>query len=318
MSAATTKRIFAFFFIFIVKTELVLSAITGTGVGEGNDAEPERVPKRMLRSNSNTNNSERPVMHTFYAKILGESRTGMSDEEDRKLLEAWSSAWRAAGWDTRVLGIEDAMKYKEFKVLDDVITPHVNNEYNKFCFYRWMAMAALDNGGFMADYDTFPLPSSKAFAPRLPHDGHFTVYDPVPKKGGVPSLMSGSKAEWIRMTTAITKKMRDPDNSELVTTDMLSLMALDRNKDDEHYDLDKKVVPGLFAVGVNRPWDDKCEEYKGFYAVHYAHTTIVHGIRNGVFPKSTRAADRGPMVSDLLRKWAQRCGVYEFPSIESQ
>lgn len=92
------------------------------------------------------------------------------------------------GWDTKILGVEDAMKFEDFEDVDRRVNNYVNGQYNKYCFYRWMAMAALDNGGFMSDYDTFPIPSSRAFAnaDSLPSNGRFTIYEIVPTGGGVP------------------------------------------------------------------------------------------------------------------------------------
>jgi len=212
------------------------------------------------------------------------------------------------------LGIDDAMKYKDFKMLDKAITSHVDTDYNKFCFYRWMAMAALDrDGGFMSDNDTFPLPSSRPFSSpdKLPHRGIFTVYDAAPE-GGIPSLMSGSKTEWNRMVKAITKSILDPrSNGNYITSDMLSLMELDRNDDSQFYNIDQKIVTGINAVGPNVEWEDKCSKYRGFFAVHFAHVTIKQGIKRGVYPNTAMPKDRAPLVTDLMAEWASKCGVYE-------
>lgn len=288
-------------------------------------AEEAAQERTMLRgTNSNNNIGGRPVMHTFYASI--DTKSKEEQDADRKLLSAWSSAWQASGWDVRILGMEDAVKHPYYENLDKLITPHVNNEYNKFCFFRWIAMGSLPQGGFISDYDTFPLPSSKPFGDanpnELPNNGRFTVFDgqvrgDVPH--GIPSLMSGSRREWNRMITSITKQFKnDPENTELVTTDMLALMALDRSNAADYYEYDQKIVNGLDAIGAGRDWGEKCEEYRGFYAVHFAHTTIRYGIKKGVFPPSTTADDRAMLVSDLIRQWARRCGVVEHQVMDSQ
>ena len=74
-------------------------------------------PSRIL-------SEERPVMHTFYHKIEkehyyhGHKRTGMSDDDDLRLIKAWEEAWQQAGWDTRVIGLKEAMEHPEFDDFD--------------------------------------------------------------------------------------------------------------------------------------------------------------------------------------------------------
>lgn len=265
-------------------------------------SEPRNDERELLRS-------DKPVMHTFYAKIQGKHQTGMKEHDDRLLLEAWKSAWEAAGWTTKILGVEDAMRYENFEALDGPISKHTNGDYNKFCFYRWMAMATVESGGFMADYDTFPLPSEVAFGSvdQLPNRGAFTVYDAAPQ-GGIPSLMSGSNSEWSRMVNAITKRIRQPGYKEL-TIDMLELMYLNRDIPEEHYTINQKIVTGLIAVDPHRSWNEKCLLYEDFYAVHFSHITIRQGKNNGVFPQNTEASDRCRLISELLREWIKHCGV---------
>merc|ERR1719330_2322865 len=73
----------------------------------------------------------------------------------------------------------------------------LNTVYNQFCYYRWLAMATV-GGGFMSDYDVFPLNTS----PDDFKDGTFSIYEATQhdsNNGGIPCLMSGSGAEWERM-----------------------------------------------------------------------------------------------------------------------
>lgn len=127
--------------------------------------------------------------------------------------------------------------------------------------------------------------------------------------------MSGNRSEWNRMVQSITRQFKEAEmenNKELVTTDMLALMALDRNNNPaDYYEHDQRIVNGLDAIGAGRDWAEKCAQYREYYAVHFSHSTIVYGWKSGVFPKSVTANDRAGLVSDLLMKWAKRCGVVE-------
>jgi len=56
---------------------------------------------------------------------------------------------------------EDAVKHPDFFYYYKRLLKLGVSEYNQRCFWRWMAMGALNgdcqNGGWMSDYDTFPL-----------------------------------------------------------------------------------------------------------------------------------------------------------------
>ena len=67
-----------------------------------------------------------------------------------------------------------------------------SKEYEVACFIRHLAMAAV-GGGWMSDYDVVPL-AIPACAP-LSNDGRFTTH-----QGFVPSLVSGTGAEYLRVT----------------------------------------------------------------------------------------------------------------------
>jgi hypothetical protein len=62
-------------------------------------------------------------------------------------------------------------------------------------------MANQPGGGFMADYDTFPL---AWVSETLPHDGRMTIYEPT-GSGGVPSLLSANQNEWFRFAWALVE-----------------------------------------------------------------------------------------------------------------
>jgi len=135
---------------------------------------------------------QRPVMHTFFASLESMS-AGMTDSGHRELLAEWHRAWRAAGWDTVVLTLDDAQQHPEYAAVSEILSHHSPNEYDSLCFFRWFAMA-VRGGGWMSDYDTFPLQFDARDHWRLPNAGNFTS-----QKAHVPCLVSGSGLEWDRM-----------------------------------------------------------------------------------------------------------------------
>ena len=91
----------------------------------------------------------------------------MNDQHE-ELLKAWEMSWNSKGWKTRVLTIDDAKKHPEFDSITKELERLGLNPYNRKCYWRWMAMAALDEYGnegngayFMSDYDTIQLDSDR-------------------------------------------------------------------------------------------------------------------------------------------------------------
>ena len=82
-------------------------------------------------------------------------------EENHQLINVWTRSWNDAGFDTVVLTKKDAMKHPDFEKLSKKLLELGVDEYNQVCFWRWLAMAMLkddcQDGGWMSDYDTFPL-----------------------------------------------------------------------------------------------------------------------------------------------------------------
>ena len=54
--------------------------------------------------------------------------------------------WRRAGFDTKVLTMEDAKKHSLYKEMKEVVDPLWGESYNGLCFYRWIAMAEVGGG----------------------------------------------------------------------------------------------------------------------------------------------------------------------------
>lgn len=84
---------------------------------------------------------------------------GIDANNSRALIELWKKAWTEAGWNPVVLGPTDAAKHPLFTEAQAKWRsfPCQNPRgYEMACFNRWLAMSAV-GGGWMADYDLFPL-----------------------------------------------------------------------------------------------------------------------------------------------------------------
>lgn len=61
----------------------------------------------------------------------------MTQEGHEQLLQAWEDAWRAVGWETRIL----TEKHPEFGTMHKKLASVGVSDYNQRCFWRWLAMA---------------------------------------------------------------------------------------------------------------------------------------------------------------------------------
>lgn len=249
---------------------------------------------------------ERPVMHTFYNRIdpnVHHKYGGMTDESDAQLLLVWEAAWKAAGWKTRIVTLEDAKKHPDYEKFDKLLDLEKMpfGFYDKLCFMRWLAMAAV-GGGFMSDYDTFPL---RYFAKMkdLPRGGKLTVYDTV-RSGGVPSVVSGSGKEFDRMAHALLYNTLQKGVREEFWSDMFALMDV-YTTDNDVYLLFDQVVKGNAALAGVKNGLSSLRECKavvgGNFAVHFSHFSITDSVAKGHLPKGQGAADR-PKIADQFLK----------------
>lgn len=214
------------------------------GGDNGAVAQPDvEVDKRVMSIIKSTlgvrSRSPRPIMHTFFHPVPNEiSGTQMSDKANDDLIAAWKEAWRNAGYDPVVLGLDDAKRHPLYDSYVQKLQTvpmmgkggkGLNILYNQLCFLRWLAMAAA-GGGFMCDYDVFPLePHQPQDEVRqgygdptslLPYGGQFTGYE-----SGIPSYMSGTADEWTRMAgTVLANALLRTD--ETLVSDMLALSLI--------------------------------------------------------------------------------------------
>ena len=70
----------------------------------------------------------------------------MDDKSDNELLALWKKHWENAGWEPRILSLEDARKHPSYDdyvsrleslPMDGVSGEGKNRLYNQLCFLRW-------------------------------------------------------------------------------------------------------------------------------------------------------------------------------------
>lgn len=288
-----------------------------------NDSDPSH-PNEIVSTNNtsssisrslsfmNQDSNEQLVMHTFFQRIdpeLYHKYGGMDDQSDADLILTWEAAWRAAGWKTRVVTLEDARKHPNYEKFDKLLDLEKMpfGYYDKLCFLRWLAMAAV-GGGFMSDYDTFPL---LRFAPvsDIPRGGKLTVYDRV-REGGVPSVVSGSADEFDRIAHQLLYNALQVGVRKDFWSDMMALMDVHKKNRDEYLLFDQ-VLKGNVALagrsnGLSNYADCKAV-VGGNFAVHFSHFAITAAVEKGHLDASNKASDRPKIADQFMKDWASSC-----------
>lgn len=93
-------------------------------------------------------------IHTYYTDCIGHN-----PEDEFKLICLWREAWSAQGLEPVVLNEWQARQHPRFAEFNNHVSqlPTINSPaYERACFLRWLALAAV-GGGLMADYDVFPV-----------------------------------------------------------------------------------------------------------------------------------------------------------------
>lgn len=243
--------------------------------------------------------NKKPIMYTFYNKIDAEDKhTGMTDDADERLLQAWEEEWNEAGWETHVLDLNDARSHPRFEEFEEKLRGihlnGMNTVYNQFCYYRWLAMAAV-GGGFMSDFDVFPMNTT----PEDFKDGAFSIYEATShdsNNGGIPCLMSGSDSEWERMAFNVVQNGVEHVDKDF-WSDMYASIDI-YQKHPEAYNLYSRIADDQLSVQEWNP--DLCKHAEDRFAVHFSHNAM-HKL--GDFDINTR-----PQVAqDFLSKWKATC-----------
>jgi|AntRauTorckE5430_2_1112549.scaffolds.fasta_scaffold03899_4 hypothetical protein len=236
-----------------------------------------------------------PLIYTFFNQI--------GNDKD-PMVDTWKREWEKIGFKTKVLTLEDAVKHPYFETMKKAVEKVFGgDEYNRLCFYRYLAMANV--GGIMSDYDTFPTNFPLEQALELPNGGAFTSF-----QAHVPSLISASAEEWERVAILITEQIQKTKMG--IKSDMMMLKELG---DEGGYNL-IFMVPA-YNVQTFLPYKDKgvvnCREAAHYRAVHVSHYAVGALKKSGFYPtgevKELDQKARRPKVAEIfLREWEEQCG----------
>lgn len=253
----------------------LMESKSSTGLLVARRAEVQEEEEATSSSEESHVIDEKPVMHTFYEPNGG--CCGMTLEGHVKLVKAWEESWQARGWDTKVLTKEDAMKYPEFESMDQKLSDLLVNQYNRRCFWRWFAMVMIENengtgGGWMSDYDTFPLGLT-------PEEGLEIAKQPGFKSYGlhVPNIIHAPSEAWDSVLHAMFKILPEkggPGNP--LVTDMLILLQAEGQFNDESIGITVwKRESGNFMYKLPQnetdPLELNCEAAKMVKVAHLSH-----------------------------------------------
>lgn len=253
---------------------------------------------RTLTLNDDPEPVIRPIMHTFYQKAKEGADVGEDD-----LLQIWKSEWERAGFDTKILTMDDARSHKYFTEMERIVQPILGERYNGLCFYRWLAMATVEEGGWMSDYDVMPtnFPIQDGFV--LPNGGKLSTYG-----GFVPALVSGSQDEWLRVTKLLVDAIPRAGEKYGYPTDMRALHEL---MDDGNHDIVfQSDMKGIYVYTARRKVD--CEAMRSGRAIHLSHSASKLAQSMGLLrPGHHLSNDRAQSVSDFMEDWRDQCQTLE-------
>ena len=192
---------------------------------------------------------------------------------------------------------------------------------------------AATEGGWMSDYDTFPLRMDASSSSEeedyniLPNGGTFTAHERA-----VPSLVSASQSEWERVSRLLLDAI--PTHDGLIT-DMYMLESIrlsnikngnNNNKHGDDEDAGISFVPMRKEVQQGFPYKRivntgvgkrrrivNCEIVKRTKAMHFSHDSTAKAVGRGKFPlegisKVNPAVERrGRAALEFLRDWKEQC-----------
>ncbi|CAE7771917.1 unnamed protein product [Symbiodinium sp. CCMP2592] len=253
------------------------------------------------------------VMSTFYEPNSKSSKDGREDAR-QLTLATWALHWQRAGWQTRVLGLADAQKspfYKQLLVKLAQIPLGENPEYEKACYFRYLAMSEA-GGGWMSDYDTLPLhfPATS----DLVSNGTFTVL-----QGHIPAFMSGSQEEWRRMSrllvesaVMLTRKTPMPG----LVSDMHAMAGLAdksglKNKSEDALNSFHMVADAKeYVRTLRRPISSLiCRRFSFFrLAIHISHASVAAGL---ALPDAEVETRRPEIMNQTMERFWQCVEMHE-------
>jgi len=277
------------------------------------------VPSYATIENKHPSSSARPIMYTFFElkKLKNGDLANKEFQYHQSMIKTWATLWSEAGWEPRVLTLADAQKHPDYsrfsKKLMQLEKYLFKESYNYMCFVRWLAMASHGTGGWMTDYDTFPvgkLGLNNIDGNNLPNYGVFTSFE-----RWVPSLMSGSNSEWNRMAVLMMdmaiKKIQI--EKKAFYSDMLALMDI-YFEDDSSY-IQEFVVSTYPYSSLNTV---NCTQTKNLMAVHLSHASTREAMDAGLLQvgEDEDYEDiRYLFAEQVATRWRDQCVPKDFQEI---
>jgi hypothetical protein len=246
-------------------------------------------------------------MNVFFETIAPEHRfTAMTDEDNSALLLFWKQAWELAGWEPRVLTLQDAKQHPLYESFQRELENLHMDEFGKFSLLRWLAMAA-SGGGWLADYDAFPLRHfrSERMDDMLLNKGELTIYEAV-----APVLVSGSADAWLDTAKFLledAKRKCHPNPGKLTFwTDTIGLLTAWRHPNFTLH-VEKQCLDGRKAIQEKLLTKDDCEKkpFRGKRVVHFGYWTILEA---PISPELRLPRHRLTVAKEWLPTWSATCG----------
>lgn len=256
----------------------------------------------IIMKHAEEERADKPVIFTFYEDIDSFELTGMRSDDDEQLIQEWARAWQEMGWEPRVLDFSIARKHPEFQIFDQYIKELPFHSFDRIGFYKYLA-AGMAGGGWLSDFDTFPLLrsrwSGKGNPTFLPNKGNLTVYE-LTSDGAmpVPSLMSGTAEEWFRLAKNQVANARE-HNAATKWNDMKAIQDMQKKSKGTLVKVEDAVVPGDALLKKMNVESDDCEGLRNKLAIHFSHFSLD---QTGRWKTGAEGAKHR---ADLSRKWTK-------------
>jgi len=226
----------------------------------------------------------KPIMHTFFESVVG-GCCGMSQEQHEQLLKAWKESWEARGWETMILTAQDARKHKDFGTLEKKLISLEINEYNRRCYWRWLAMVEA-GGGWISDYDVFPLELTAELGAEMGKNGTFKAFD-----NHVPSLIHASSNEWDRVIHLMMDLLPNKRADDTVISDMYSLLEVSKSSSKNSIVWSYRVKTSINYTKGSDSLSLDCSKYSKQLAIHFSHHLCKRAASAQVFPLANVTID---------------------------
>lgn len=208
----------------------------------------------------------------------------MTEEGHKNLVTAWRRAWELYGWETRILTEADAKKHPRFDELTRKLEESDVNGYNQRCFWRWLAMSldGNENGGWMSDYDFFPLRLTSAIGKELGSVKGFKSWSVH-----VPTLIHADQGSWNKITNLMVDTI-DKDLDVDYMSDMYMLEYLYKHHSEDELGItawERLTYSGFPYKKDGDVIKVDCPGAMSRLGAHLSHSDTHKAVDNGLFPK---------------------------------